>query len=190
LQALLAERNVECGVADRQLHRTTLLPLDRRTLSCRSCPSRLEHRYAEIQTDDSPTAPNPRGCGPRDYASPAGDVDHAFARLWRSHLDEVAGPGTENTWHEVSLIVLRHASDKLPLSLGTHASSPHYSITSSARASSDGGMVRPRALAVFRLMTNSNLVGRSTGRSAGLAPLRILSTNDAARRKLSATSTP
>src|SRR6516225_7358301 len=29
-------------------------------------------------------------------------------------------------------------------------------------------MVRPSALAVFRLMTNSNLVGSRTGRSAGL----------------------
>jgi hypothetical protein len=48
-----------------------------------------------------------------------------------------------------------------------------YSITSSARASSTGGISRPSALAVLRLMTNSNLVGRWTGRSAGLAPLRI-----------------
>ncbi len=55
-------------------------------------------------------------------------------------------------------------------------SSIHYSITWSARCKSDGGMVRPRALAVLRLMTSSNLVGCSTGRSAGLAPLRILST--------------
>jgi hypothetical protein len=37
-------------------------------------------------------------------------------------------------------------------------------------------MVRPRASAVLRLMTNSNFVGYSTGRSAGLAPFRILST--------------
>jgi hypothetical protein len=29
-----------------------------------------------------------------------------------------------------------------------------YSITSSARNSTDGGIVRPSALAVFRLMTN------------------------------------
>ena len=35
-------------------------------------------------------------------------------------------------------------------------------------------MVRPRALAVFILMTRSNLVGCSTGRSLGFAPLRIL----------------
>ena len=34
-----------------------------------------------------------------------------------------------------------------------------HSITSSARASSVGGMVRPSALAVLRLMTSSNLVG-------------------------------
>jgi hypothetical protein len=34
-----------------------------------------------------------------------------------------------------------------------------HSITSSARASSVGGTVRPSALAVFRLMTSSNVVG-------------------------------
>jgi hypothetical protein len=49
-----------------------------------------------------------------------------------------------------------------------------YSITSSARPSSEIGKVMPRALAVLRLRTNSNLVGCSTGRSAGLAPFRIL----------------
>ena len=34
--------------------------------------------------------------------------------------------------------------------------------------------MRPSALAVFMLITSSNLVGCSTGRSEGLAPLRIL----------------
>src|SRR5262249_6483504 len=53
---------------------------------------------------------------------------------------------------------------------------PHHSITSSARARREGGTVRPSALAVVRLMTRSNLVGCSTGRSAGFAPRRILST--------------
>ena len=43
-----------------------------------------------------------------------------------------------------------------------------YSITWSARASSDCGIVRPRALAVLRLTTSSNFVGCTTGRSAGL----------------------
>jgi hypothetical protein len=53
---------------------------------------------------------------------------------------------------------------------------PLHSITSSAVASSEGGTVRPSAFAVLRLMTSSNLVGCSTGKSPGLAPLRILST--------------
>jgi hypothetical protein len=47
-------------------------------------------------------------------------------------------------------------------------------ITSSARRSSDGGIVIPSAFAVFRLMTSSNLVGCSTGSTPGLTPLRIL----------------
>ena len=59
---------------------------------------------------------------------------------------------------------------------------PLHSITSSAIASTPGGMVRPSALAVLRLMTNWNLVGCSIGRSAGFAPLRTLTTNVAARR--------
>jgi hypothetical protein len=51
-----------------------------------------------------------------------------------------------------------------------------HRITSSAWNSSVGGMVSPIALAVLRLMISSNFVGCSTGRSAGLAPFRILST--------------
>ena len=50
---------------------------------------------------------------------------------------------------------------------------PH-SITSSARARRVGGTARPSALAVGRLTTSSNLVDRTTGRSAGLAPLSML----------------
>src|SRR5262249_52601796 len=57
-----------------------------------------------------------------------------------------------------------------------------HSITSSARASSVGGISRPNALAVLRLMTNSYLVGSMTGRSAGFAPLTIRATQLAACR--------
>src|SRR5215471_19027465 len=51
-----------------------------------------------------------------------------------------------------------------------------YSITSSAVASNDGGMVRLRAAAAFRLMASSYLLGAWTGRSAGFAPFRMRST--------------
>jgi MFS family permease len=63
---------------------------------------------------------------------------------------------------------------------------PLHSITSSARARIDGGMVRPSAFAVFRLMTSSNVVGCSTGSSAGRAPCKMRSTYPAARRAKSA----
>src|SRR5882724_453734 len=49
-------------------------------------------------------------------------------------------------------------------------------ITLSARYSIDCGIVRPICFAVLRFIASSNFVGCSTGRSAGLAPLRILST--------------
>src|SRR5262245_61299674 len=54
--------------------------------------------------------------------------------------------------------------------------SPFHSITSSARASSVGSTSMPSALAVFRLTTNSYLVGACTGKSAGFSPLRMRST--------------
>src|SRR5262245_8099292 len=54
---------------------------------------------------------------------------------------------------------------------------PYHSITSSARRISMGGTTMPRAWAVRRLMLSRNRVGCSTGKSAGAAPLRILSTS-------------
>jgi hypothetical protein len=57
-----------------------------------------------------------------------------------------------------------------------------HSMTWSARASRDGGIVRPRALAVLRLMTSSSCAGSSTGMSDGLAPFRIFPTRMAPRR--------
>src|SRR6516162_5726239 len=49
---------------------------------------------------------------------------------------------------------------------------------------------RSRAFAVCRLVTTANLVACSTGMSAGLAPMRILSTKTAARRYTSRKFTP
>src|SRR5262249_50737094 len=57
---------------------------------------------------------------------------------------------------------------------------PPHSITLSTSASSCGGISRPSAFAVLRLITSSNFVGCSTGKSAGLAPFNILSTKIAA----------
>src|SRR6185295_10867248 len=72
-----------------------------------------------------------------------------------------------------------HRLDRTSFAWRTH------SITSSARASRLGGISRPSAFAVLRLITSANLTGAWTGSSLGLAPLRMRSAYDAARRKLS-----
>src|SRR5262249_1091954 len=60
----------------------------------------------------------------------------------------------------------RAADQRDELTAGAH------SITSSARASSIGGISMPSNLAVAKLMTSSNLVDRIIGMSAGFSPLR------------------
>ena len=60
-----------------------------------------------------------------------------------------------------------------------------YSINSSASNCIEKGTVSPSSFAVFILITNSNLVGCSTGISAGLVPRSILSTISPARRNRS-----
>ena len=82
-----------------------------------------------------------------------------------------------------------HLLIRCPLIRRAHAESgksviENHLITLSALTSTFGGIVRPICFAVFRLMMNSNLIGCSTGRSAGLAPFRILSTNRAATAPL------
>ena len=53
--------------------------------------------------------------------------------------------------------------------------SQRHSINSLARSRNVSGIVSPSALAVVRLIMRSNLVGCSTGMSAGFAPRKILS---------------
>src|SRR5215831_10516813 len=50
-----------------------------------------------------------------------------------------------------------------------------HSMISSATDRNESGTVRPIVLAALRLTINSTRIGTSTGRSAGLAPLKILS---------------
>ena len=62
-----------------------------------------------------------------------------------------------------------------PIGFIRHRNKTHlYSITSSARPSSDNGTVIPSVLAVLRLMINSTFEDWTTGRSASLSPFKIL----------------
>src|SRR5262249_24713868 len=81
-----------------------------------------------------------------------------------------------NAAHAFSLLRAYYGRDQDGRPNHQHEVAPSHLITSSARIRIDCGTARPIAFAVLRLITNSNLVGCSTGISAGLAPLRMRST--------------
>ena len=95
--------------------------------------------------------------------------------------------GKDTGWVIILLQRIRWQSDttwmwgRIQLILSRRLFLRHQRITLSALASTLGGIVRPICFAVLRLMTNSNLVGCSTGKSAAFAPFRILSTYQAPR---------
>jgi hypothetical protein len=93
------------------------------------------------------------------------------ARLGWGHSGGLPG-GCPPPRDAVILVVL----PEVPATLLHQCPAPAYLITSSAWKRMCGGIVRPRAFAVFKLMTSSNFMGCSTGRSAGVAPFKILST--------------
>ena len=111
-------------------------------------------------------------------------VDRAAGRDRADQAHEARGPGLLRASASDHATRCAAPVDELPA-----VNDPH-SITSSARSSTDVGSSTPIAFAVLRLTTSSNFVGCSTGRSAGLAPLRILAANSATRRKLEGISTP
>jgi Transcriptional regulatory protein, C terminal len=98
---------------------------------------------------------------------------------WRVHyIYRVLPTGVFSLLAVVTLASRTNRNPQLhsPSSEGFWTRADAYWTTSSARASSDGGIVSPSAFAVLRLITSSNFVGCSMGRSPGLAPLRIRST--------------
>src|SRR5262245_55817166 len=100
----------------------------------------------------------------------------------------VCGYGHKNTDPPHAITLLRPRRDRprrRPADQRDEFAPPDHSITSSAVASSLSGICNPSALAATRLITRSNLVGCSTGISAGFAPRSTLSTNSAARRNRS-----
>src|SRR5262249_18574076 len=83
--------------------------------------------------------------------------------------------------HPLGLLRARHERPRGRAAEQRDERATLHSITSSARASSVGGISRPSAFATIRLTTRSNLVGCSTGMSAGLVPRKILSTKSPPR---------
>src|SRR5262249_39379822 len=98
-------------------------------------------------------------------------------------LTIVGGCGQEHANAPHPLALLRHSRPRRRRAAEQRdeLAAPDHSITSSARSRIDVGSVRPMAFAALRLTMTVNRLERSTGRSPGFVPLRILSTNVAAR---------
>src|SRR6516162_9892049 len=85
-----------------------------------------------------------------------------------------AGQQHANPSHALALLCARRKRpcNRRAAEQRDELAAPH-SITSSASKSRLSEILMPSFLAALRLMTNSNFVGRSTGKSAGWVPLRM-----------------
>jgi hypothetical protein len=102
---------------------------------------------------------------------PAGGLTDILARLLGQWLSERLGQQFIVEDRCTLLGPVFHRLDRISFVWRT------YSIISSARSWNSRVIVSPSADAAFRLMTSSNLLGCSMGRSAGFVPFRILSTS-------------
>jgi hypothetical protein len=93
------------------------------------------------------------------------DHEHLGERIVAG--DETADPAAVAQPDSITRLRLCSAA------LGTNNVGATYSITSSASSCMALGTESPSAFAVLRLITNSNLVERCTGRSAGFSPFTI-----------------
>ena len=120
-------------------------------------------------------------CQRRDQQAICFAARFGLSRLEISKADAIELRSSARESHsEVSEAVLRQRSQCSRVTI--------HSITSSAPTSTLCGIVRPSALAAFRLTTSSSLVACSNGMSPGFVPLRILSMKLAARRDIAAKS--
>jgi hypothetical protein len=119
-------------------------------------------------------------------------LDHHVLAFYEPRLVQTLAERHHDIRERLSRCAAEKSDHRHPLGLlGAHRERPRgcpaakkhdesaataHSITLSARNRNDSGIVRPSVLAVLRLMTSSYLDACSTGRSAGLTPLRILST--------------
>src|SRR5207248_9200434 len=104
--------------------------------------------------------------------------------LWPAYA-EVFGMGASCGATSYAPLPIGFADRPPPQGGGEVTWAPLYSITLSARSSSDDGTSRPIALAVLRLTTTSNFAGCWTGMSVGLIPCSTFATSRARSRYIS-----
>ncbi len=120
-----------------------------------------------------------------DYASqvaafPGGLRDFGYLEGRNLVIDFRWALGSYERLPELAAELVRSKPDVLV----THGPPGALAAKRATDTNSDGGIVRPRAFAVFRLITSSNLLGRSTGSSAGVAVVGELLLEDFTRGRV------
>jgi ABC transporter substrate binding protein len=154
----------------------------------------IEYRWAENQSDRVPTLAadlvRRRAAVIVTTAPPSALAAKALTttipRVHREKVDhQIAEVGHFRRFRDVRVSNSGSRSHRLKPTLSATSGLMHrskrracgpiiYSMTSSAIESTPDGTSMPSARAVWRLMTNLNLVDWMTGKSTGFAPLRIL----------------
>src|SRR5262249_16685162 len=95
---------------------------------------------------------------------------------WRGGRKSRGGPAMKEPNHRCCRLLRarRHRPRQRRAAEHRNELAPPHSITSSAMASNPGGKVSPSDLAIFRLISSSNLADCTTGSSPGRAPFKIL----------------
>ena len=127
------------------------------------------------------------GCHVMSKLRPPGQGGRCVSRRCRAvRADDCAGSAVGKSANVLGRALFSPVGRKaLSINAARRTHAPQqmaYSIASSAVLSSDGGRVRPSALAVFKFTDNRTRVGCSIGRSAGFTPSRILFTKYPDRR--------
>src|SRR6516165_8992391 len=133
-------------------------------------------RWYPIDVSAGPTKVHPRAAaiGPTQARNSLSERGTATLRL-RIRIVFIGGPEHADAPHPLALLRPRRKRPRRcrAAEKRDELAAPDHSITSSAVASSVGGTSMRKVRAVCRLMTNSNLVERMTGKSAGFSPLRM-----------------
>src|SRR5262245_40318184 len=115
----------------------------------------------------------------RNLPALAGILRH-WAQDWRDHqfLTQIlsGGPSPAAAPRRMRKVQRAWRQNSKPEVVFSFVFSHAYRMILVARASTLGGIVKPICFAAFRLITSSNFLGLSMGKSPGFVPLRILST--------------
>src|SRR5262249_6915484 len=116
LKTLLANRDIEGRIRERESRDVAFSPIDRG----RNLARGREHAGVDVNSNDCTGRAQRFSRETRDDPRAARDVEYALTRSQRGNLEEIAAPWLEDRRHEVCFVILWRTARNLPLYLGAH----------------------------------------------------------------------